>query len=86
VEELSNIENVIVTNSETKLFGSDGLLDSMGLVNLVVNIEERIQEEYKISILLADERAMSRSQSPFRTLSTLAKYIEELLREEGLNV
>ena len=71
---------------DLNLFGSEGLLDSMGLVNLVVELEERLQDEYDVAITLADERAMSRSQSPFRTVRNFVEYIEELLRKEGVNV
>ena len=67
------------------LFGKGGILDSMNLVTLVVAMEEVIEEEYDVNIILADERAMSRSQSPFRTLESFGEYILELLREEGLD-
>ena len=73
-------------NEETGIFGDEGILDSMGLVNLVVALEERINDDYNISITLVDERAMSRSKSPFRTVGDLAKYIQELLHEEGVDV
>lgn len=87
VKECSNLcLEISEINLHTSLFGTDGILDSMGLVNLVVALEERIQDEYDVAITLADERAMSRSKSPFRTVTTLAEYIEELLREEGVDV
>jgi acyl carrier protein len=70
--------------SDLKIFGSEGVLDSMGLVNLVVLLEERIQDEYDVDITIADDRAMSQNKSPFRTIGYLAEYIERLLREKGL--
>ena len=85
-EELELIVGDKIENETTELFGRDGVLDSMGLVNLVVALEEVIQERYGVAITLADERAMSRSKSPFRTISSLAEYIAKLLREEGVNV
>ncbi|SVD97781.1 uncharacterized protein METZ01_LOCUS450635 [marine metagenome] len=72
--------------ADHKIFGSEGLLDSMGLVNLVVTLEEQLQDEYCVAITLADERAMSQSESPFRTVGSLTKFIERLLREEGVSV
>ena len=48
----------------------------MGLVNVIIDIESRFLDEgYEIS--LTSEKAMSRRNSPFRTISTLAEFIEE---------
>ena len=68
---------------DTVLFGKSGKLDSLGLVNLIVAIEQRIEEEFRVLITLADERAISQKHSPFRTLGTLADYISLLLEEAG---
>lgn len=66
--------------SDTTLFGSESALDSMGLVNVVIDIESYFQAQgYKIA--LTSERAMSRKSSPFRTPSTLADFIVELIEE-----
>ncbi len=65
----------------TPLFGADAALDSLGLVNFVVAVEERVESGTGRSIRLVSEKAMSRRQSPFRTVSTLAEYIDELLSE-----
>ena len=72
--------------ADHNIYGSEGLLDSMGLVNLVVALEERIQDEYDVPITIADERAMSQNNSPFRTVGSLAEYIEDLLLEEEKSV
>lgn len=64
---------------ETALFGRRGLFDSLGLVSLIVGVEEAIADEYGESVSLADERAMSQSNSPFRTIRTLAEYAAGLL-------
>ena len=65
---------------DTTLFGKNGL-DSVGLVNLIVATEQRIEEDFGIPISLADERAMSQEKSPFRTVDTLVNYIALLLKE-----
>jgi len=65
----------------TRLFGPGGILKSMELVSLIVDLEEKIQEEYGLSLVLADERAMSQEKSPFRSVSSLAKYICALTDE-----
>jgi acyl carrier protein len=64
---------------ETRLFGGNGKLDSLALVNLIVSIEEAIEEEFNNSIILADEKAMSRRTSPFSSIKTLVIYIDEIL-------
>lgn len=67
----------------TVLFGESGKLDSLGLVNLIVSTEQKIEEEFGVVITLADERAMSQKNSPFRTIGTLADYISLLLKENA---
>jgi hypothetical protein len=49
---------------------------------VVTEIEERLEEEKGITVTLADERAMSRRASPFRTLASLVDYLEECLGDE----
>jgi len=67
----------------TKLFGGDGILDSIGLVSFIVEVEEVLEDEYNIAVILADEKAMSRRTSPFGRISYLADYIVELLDENS---
>lgn len=70
----------IAKSPETELFGRGSRLDSLGLVNLVIATEARLTES-GMEIALADERAMSRKQSPFRTVSSLCDYIAERIQE-----
>jgi len=65
----------------SRLFGEGGLLDSMGLVTLVIDVEQRLHKRYALALHLADERAMSRRSSPFRRIDTLADYILTLISE-----
>jgi acyl carrier protein len=67
----------------TRLFGKEGLLDSLGLVTLLIDIEQAVNERTGLMIALADDRAMSQSRSPFRTIGTLADYIETLTNEHS---
>ena len=69
-------------SSDTHLFGNESKLDSLGLVNLIVTVEQEIEDKFDIPITLADERAMSQKHSPFRTLGSLVDYIEILLKEK----
>jgi len=67
---------------ETLLFGDAGLLDSVGLVSLIVAIEQEIESDLGLSIVLADERAMSQKHSPFRSIGALADYAASLVSAE----
>ena len=79
-EELEN-ENLNNPTSETKLYGGSGVLDSLALVSLITDLEERISDEFEKDIILADEKAMSQRTSPFRSVETLTNYIQKLLEE-----
>jgi D-alanine--poly(phosphoribitol) ligase subunit 2 len=63
------------------LMGTDSEIDSLGLVSLIVLIEEAINIEFDVSITLADEKAMSQRISPFKTLDTLSNYVTSLLNK-----
>jgi hypothetical protein len=66
---------------ETRLFGGDSPLDSASLVSLVVEVEQQVNDQLGISILIADDRAMSQTRSPFRTIGSLAEYVQSLVAE-----
>jgi acyl carrier protein len=66
---------------DTVLFGDDSPLDSLGLVSLLVIVEERIQMSHKKEIVLASDAVFSRAHSPFRTVGALADFVGELLTE-----
>ena len=72
-----DIDGLSNVNSETLLYGNEGLLDSMALVNLIADIEENISEEFNVSISLADEKAMSSRHSPYQSVTSLTKAIIE---------
>ena len=64
---------------DTRLFGERGIFDSLGLVSLIVGVEEGLWDQFGKEVSLADERALSRKRSPFRSIGTLAEYAHELL-------
>ena len=64
---------------EAPLFGAPSPLDSLGLVALLIDIEEAFADQGH-TIVLSDERALSQSRSPFRTISSLVDYIEQLIK------
>lgn len=64
------------------LFGKEGVLDSLGLVSLIVMVEQAIEDELGVFLILADEKAMSQKTSPFLTSGLLVDYISRLIEEE----
>ena len=63
---------------EAALFGAPSPLDSLGLVALLIDIEEAFAAQGH-QLVLSDERALSQSRSPFRSISSLVDYIEQLI-------
>ena len=72
-------------STETCLIGNGAILGSLGLVTLIVSIEQMLSENYDISVEIADERAMSQKRSPFRTVYSLVEYVSTLTDKEILN-
>ncbi|MBI1371160.1 MAG: acyl carrier protein [Phycisphaera sp.] len=68
------------TSPDTVLFGIGGSLDSMDLVRLVVLFEQKLAEADE-AVSIADERAMSQRNSPFRTVQALGDYAATLIQE-----
>ena len=64
---------------DTVLMGRSSKLDSLGLVNLLIMVEQFFADELDVEISVVSEQAMSRSASPFRSVSTLIEYLCELL-------
>lgn len=68
---------------DTRLVGRSAVLDSLGLVTLIVDLEQRLETDFGVSLSLANERAMSQTKSPFRSVESLTDYVCELLAESG---
>ena len=66
--------------ADAPIFGPDSSLDSLGLVGLLLDIEEGLQE-IGCDVVLSDERAVSQKRSPFRSVQSLVSYVSALARE-----
>jgi acyl carrier protein len=60
---------------DTFLIGQSAVLDSMGLVTAILEIEQRLADAHDVTVVLADERAMSQKNSPFRSVRSLTDYV-----------
>jgi len=68
IEELKNLKD------DTPIFE---LLDSMAILDLVLELEDRLQQKYSRYIQIADDKTMDVLHTPFKTLKTLLEYLEE---------
>ena len=65
----------LIKAPETRLLGSQSVLDSLHLVSLIITIEREVEDAFGVALTLADERALSMKASPFRSIQSLADYI-----------
>ncbi|NTV99880.1 MAG: hypothetical protein HGA19_01080 [Oscillochloris sp.] len=68
-------------SEETVIVGNNAVIDSLGVVSLIVEIEGRLETEHDVSVTLASDRAMSQRSSPFRTVGVMADYICSVIKE-----
>ncbi|MGP1470666.1 MAG: acyl carrier protein [Schwartzia sp. (in: firmicutes)] len=68
----------ISKGTDAVLFGSDGVLESIDFVSLILDLEEALTEELQTEVSLMNEKALSEKNSPFRTVGTLAAYVRSI--------
>jgi acyl carrier protein len=68
---------------ETPLVGERAVVDSIGLVTVLMDLEQELNDVLPRPVALADDRALSQTRSPFRTVGSLADYAALLAAEKG---
>ncbi len=68
-------DQCIEASNDTVLVGEGGRLDSLGLVNLLVSIEERLSEDLGLQLDLLDIAMIGESEGPMRTVGSLVDYV-----------
>lgn len=68
-------EERVPKSLETRLLGEDGSVDSLGLTMFIVSVESKIEQRFGRLVRLVDGLALSESDSPLRTINTLAQHI-----------
>jgi len=66
---------------DTVIVGQGAVLDSVGVVSLIVDIEQRLEMDHAVTVTLASDKAMSQRSSPFRTVGVLADHICSTIAE-----
>lgn len=74
-------ESRVQKSLDAVLYGRDGGLDSLGLMSLIVSVEQCVEREFDILINLADENVVMRDGNPLHTVGSLTDYIAELLEK-----
>src|SRR5262249_7834887 len=64
-----------------RLLGPKSVLDSLHLVSFLITVEREVEDTIGVALTLANERALSMKESPFRTIESLASYIKVLINE-----
>lgn len=63
---------------EALLFGRGGPLDSLGLVQLIAELENGLEQACGMRINLADEALLEAHDTPFRSVGALQQYLINL--------
>ncbi|MCL4298377.1 MAG: hypothetical protein KJ077_21750 [Anaerolineae bacterium] len=86
IDELNQLlpaEQHLEKDADTPLFGKSGRLDSLGLVNLIVATEQKIEEKFDgAAITLADSMTLPEEHSPFTSVGKLVDHLSLLLEQE----
>lgn len=77
--ELFHIPNEYLIDNETIIYGENGILNSIFLIHLLVDLEEAINEKKSSQLLLVSADTLSKAKGPFFTVESLANFIESLL-------
>jgi D-alanine--poly(phosphoribitol) ligase subunit 2 len=70
-------------SGSTGIFGSNGRLDSLGLVSLITTIEQRIEEDFGITVTILENIDELEDDNPFETVSALTNYLTSMLEEKA---
>ena len=69
----------IKASPATPLFGTDSEIDSLEFVSVITDVETALTVDHGLSVPLADDRALSRPQSPYDSVATLRDYVLEVI-------
>ena len=79
VNQLREANDQLEKSVATILSGEGGQLDSLGLINLIVAVEQKMEDEFHSTVILTDIDVLSTSNGPLHTVGSLAAYLLEKL-------
>ncbi len=68
-------EKKVTKSRDVELLGASAAMDSLSLVNFIVEIEQKIYEIFNVKINLAEPRSEPQQQSPLKSIGALVNYI-----------
>lgn len=81
IDEYNAIHNTKMKKSpNTSLLGSKSELDSIGLVSLIVAVEDKLRKALHRPITIISDKAFSHKHSPFSTVRSFSQYLEEICK------
>jgi acyl carrier protein len=67
---------------DTVVFGEVSVLDSLGVVNFITALEDKIQNSFGVEILLIDDEKFDEPLAVFNTAHSLVDHIDDLLSKK----
>ncbi|MBL9201283.1 MAG: acyl carrier protein [Opitutaceae bacterium] len=80
INELRSAAEQIGSAEETVLLGESGGLDSLGVINLVSAIEERLAKRYGVAITIPAGGETTGQGDPWRNVGALTDFLWELVK------
>ena len=77
IDEVNNIlaeDKRLEKSPSTLLAGDNGNLDSLGVINFIVELESRVKKNFNLSLNLVE--ALESPEQPMNSIDQLAKFIE----------
>ena len=75
VNTLAAPDRQLPKSEDTLLLGKGSLLDSMGVVNLIVEVEGQVASTTGASVSLTDPELLEKEDNPLESIGKLADYI-----------
>lgn len=73
----------IEKSADTALFGNHGSLDSLGLVSLVTTVEQKIEENFGMTVTILEKMEDLENENPFETVKSLTEYLSSFLENKS---
>ena len=80
INEELNIEELKSVDDNTPLFE---LLDSLGTLDLILELEASLEDATGCYIAVANEESMDAKNTPFQTIVTLEKFLQKRIEDES---
>lgn len=72
-------EQQLQKSRDTIIVGKGGVLDSLGIINFLVALEDRVSRETGNAITLLDEEMISEPDGPLQTLGRIEQFVASKL-------